>query len=258
MADENPTIPQIVRALTTLEDRHADELRKLTDAFDKQLKCKQSSLESVDSVFERRTQEISFLKDVIEDLCGRIERTQQQLKRDNQQCVYSEPMDLMYLLGRETDPVKVIQEARDKRRTAKARKAEPEPCGKQIDFGPNQNAEPCTRTKDHPGYCIANADDVPASQEVEERLCRICGHSEDRHTHTLPEEGRKPYCAECDWADENHAFDGALPSREDVCNCGHLRGEHSGETSMGGAQCGRCPGDEERSWRHEFMMKTGG
>ncbi|MBD3004644.1 hypothetical protein [Streptomyces sp. 5-10] len=36
------------------------------------------------------------------------------------------------------------------------------------------------------------------------------------------------------------------------CNCGHRKIDHQNEGGLGGAQCKVCPGDSERSWRHEF------
>ena len=40
----------------------------------------------------------------------------------------------------------------------------------------------------------------------EEPLCR-CGHPEERHTTSLPEEGREKYCTECDGDAERHSFE---------------------------------------------------
>lgn len=99
--------------------------------------------------------------------------------------------------------------------------------------------------------------DTPVVAEVaEEPKCSICGHEEERHTSQLPEEGGKEYCTECEWQTEFHAFDGSEPQPDDKCVCMHRRDSHQDHLGTGGAQCTVCPGDEERSWRHEFVMKT--
>jgi hypothetical protein len=251
---EHPTIPEIVQALVTLNDRHQDEIQKVRDEYCEANRKDRTDLKHATWVIDRRDSYIEVLKGVIEALCERIERTSNQLARDNRNCVYSEPLALFDLLGREYDPAKLIQRARDKWKADERRKIElakknaPEPCPTQ--FSPGMG---CAGTVGHSGDCTPNADDIPSTQE---RLCRVCGHSKDRHLETLPEEGRKTYCAECDWSNEAHAFDGSPQDEDDVCDCGHKRNEHSGNTSLGGAQCGRCPGDEERSWRHKFFMQT--
>lgn len=43
-------------------------------------------------------------------------------------------------------------------------------------------------------------------------------------------------------------------SPEDLCVCGHVRRVHQGDEGLGGAQCTRCSGDDERSWRHPFRL----
>lgn len=46
-------------------------------------------------------------------------------------------------------------------------------------------------------------------------ICSFCGHAEHCHTTSLPEEGRKDYCTECDGAAEFHAMD-EEPKRPEV------------------------------------------
>lgn len=41
------------------------------------------------------------------------------------------------------------------------------------------------------------------------------------------------------------------------CNCGHSEEDHQGPEGLGGAQCKRCPGDDERSWKHPYTPEEG-
>lgn len=283
MTEQHPTIPQIVRALTTIDDRRKDSIRALRAEHAAETKKLRDSIDTLDRALLYRDCLVDELETVIATLCSRIERTQNQLKHDNQQCVYSEPLELMNLLGRKSDPGPLINDARSRARRAKNEELErqekaasgpevcqyacthPErahgpvgctrpgcrckapnkkPCGTQFDAGP------CAGTWLHRGDCTPNADDIVGQVEDEamEAKCRICGHDDGRHGHTLPEEGRKPQCFECSWADENHEFDGTKAQETDVCNCGCVRRHHTD------GQCSLCPGDSERSWRHEFFM----
>lgn len=55
--------------------------------------------------------------------------------------------------------------------------------------------------------------------DEEDEGCLFCGHDEERHTKTDPEEGYRDLCSECQGPDSLHAYDleprgGAVPSRE--------------------------------------------
>lgn len=318
---EEPTLPEIIRALTKVNDRHSQALHDQSESFRDRLRVKDNkisdqrrALATCDRTLERRDAEIELLREVIGELCHRIERAQSQLRRDNQNCVYPEPLEIMDLLGRETDPGKVIRILRDRKERAARQKMapcpnfvqnpEPEkpnvPCSLHKGHAgycivkapenprpcPLRIVEDCAGTEGHPGPCTPNADDIPSVQEVDpadtdlfacqfacthpayehndqgcavvhcgckyKGRCRICGHH--CALHSKPQEGVADFCVECEKkGGSRHLFDGSAPKPEDRCYCGCSRKLHIGNP---GAQCKGCPGDEERSWRHEFFMET--
>lgn len=225
MSDELPSIPQIVRALTTLSDRHSDALKAQQVEHERELKTERERKDTLDNALLSRDCLVEELEKVISTLCTRIERTQEQLKRDNQQCVYSEPLELMNLLGRTTDPSALISKARESAREAKRKELE------------RQEAE-------------------KAKPVFSDPLCRVCGHIEDRHTEELPEEGGENYCTDCSgtapFAAPGHTFDGARPADWDVCRCGHARREHVQKGTLG-SYCNDCRPLQGR--KHEFALR---
>lgn len=250
---DDPTLPQIVRALTRLSDQHSAEKQAIRDEYCETNRKIVRALEQAEKTIDHRETEIEFLRDVVADVCHRISRAKQQLDRDNRQCVYSEPLDILNLLGREVDPVQVIQNARQKRRRDEAKRCQAEPCPTQIDMGPcrENHTYPCAGIKGHPGYCKIKADDAPSTQEgaVDDdgmsAKCRTCSHDEGRHTRSLPEEGSNDYCTDC-VEDDLHSFDGSKHHPEDFCNCGHDRKHHA--SGMG--RCVKCTSPEF----HEFRL----
>lgn len=236
----------VTDGLHTIDARHAEALRKVRAAHGKQMQQILNERENrTDWIIERREAEIDFLKGVIGELCLRIERTQQQLRRDNQMCVYSEPLDIMNLLGRETDAARVIQRAREKQRRNPAHKARELELAKRtgiwpvarIKEGSNPPVRVCAcgqewlvnsvpsrhnglecqpevcQTQFNGGPCAGikghSGDCTPNADDipVQEPLCTVegCGHPEDRHTRELPEEGYREYCTEC-VQNEYHSF----------------------------------------------------
>lgn len=92
--------------------------------------------------------------------------------------------------------------------------------------------------------------------EVEpEPLCGVCGHPEERHTHTLPEEGYQAYCAECPeipGVDEYHEYaQGMRAHREADMNIGDLLSE----TSVRDKVIRELTDDPERSARLDEVQQ---
>lgn len=108
----------------------------------------------------------------------------------------------------------------------------------------------------HSCPCLAGGVQPTPVADDKEAKCRVCGHDEDRHSRTLPEEGYEEYCAECDSFVEFHEFDGSKPQPDDMCRCGHRRDCHRDILGTGGAQCELCPGGREKGWRHDFVMRV--
>ena len=218
MPETPPTIPQIVRALTTINDRHVDALREQSSRHEEEMRLLKARVKMADEAVLGRNCLVDELKTVIATLCSRIERTQNQLKRDNQNAVYSEPLELMNLLGRTADPEKLISRALEKAREAKRAELERQKTANSV------------------------ADQTP---------CRICMHTEDRHMELLPEEGGRNYCSEClrvkNFPAGDHAFEGAVSADWDRCLCGHTRGEHADGV------CNVCQPDYGKS--HDFALK---
>lgn len=63
------------------------------------------------------------------------------------------------------------------------------------------NGGPCAGDKSHEGICS------PHPKDFLKCVVEDCGHPEERHTTTLPEEGSKPFCAECTGTHYEHAFE---------------------------------------------------
>lgn len=258
--DNHPSIPQIVRALVTLEDRHSTALREQREKHSDALKAKERSLAHASDIIDRRGLQNEVLKGVIENLCSRITRTAEQLRHDNRDAVYSEPLALLNLLGREVDPQTLMQRAMAKAMSTPASiKAVQDAEADPADADPSICQYACThKASSHRERgcrweaCACKAPGPGLSSEV---FCRVCGHSEERHTRSLPEEGGKAYCTECSWADEYHELDNAPAHPDDRCNCGCPRSAHQDEQGLGGAQCRVCPEDGERSWRHAFRLR---
>lgn len=262
MPEDQPTIPQIVRALNTLSDRHNDEVRDLKTRHEQEMKELKGRFETVDMALLSRDLVVDELERVIATLCSRIERTHEQLKRDNQQCVYSEPLELMNLLGRSHDPLNLTRQAREKARDAKRKELERQEAEQR-----KREAEDAVREMIAAGstQCMCGKwwkKDVPMSpghsQEECFRPCRVCGCHEDRHTEELPEEGGRNYCAECSGSSSTfvagpHTYDGAISAEWDVCLCGHGRREHV-SSGPRGAYCKVCRTDRGRL--HTFAMKV--
>lgn len=201
--DDNPTIPEIVRALITMDDRHTAALRKQADDHETLLKRKNQSIQTADRLIERRDAEVALLRETVQSLCNRIERTCFQLRQDRQRAVYSDPQEILHVLDEDTSPDSVIRKTREARAAARPSQEE------TVDM---------------------------------EESCRICGHPEDRHTRSLPEEGSEEYCGLCFGL---HAFDGSPAQPTDECVCGCPRVDHLG------TQCRNC-----LEGRHSFVMKT--
>ncbi len=262
MPETPPTIPQIVRALTTIDDRHTDALREQRRKHHDEMRTLKARYDGVDEALLSRDCLVDELKTVIATLCDRIERTQTQLKRDNQHCVYSEPLELMNLLGRNVDPVKLITQAQGKAREEKFKELARQKaasfkcfCGAHTKPFPSRHGgrgcQPtvaCHCGKEWTG-------EMGTGHNLTEcfRACRVCGHAEDRHTEELPEEGSANYCTECPgigpFVPDNHTFDGAILAAWDRCKCGHQRSEHEGGI------CAVCHPDNGKS--HEFALKLG-
>lgn len=256
MPEEEPIpLVRIISSLETLHERHQRAFKSFAQSADIEVKARENTIRGLDRTLERRDAEVEFLKTVIEGLCNRIERTQQQLQRDNRQCVYSEPLDIMNLLGRETDWVKVVSQARDKARNDAVKRAkETCACGaRNRPFPARHGAKGCAPeiVQCHCGKNWIKGDNPDHHTEAECWIpCRICGHHEDRHTESLPEEGSRNYCADCSGAlgpfvAEDHAYDGARSADWDKCRCGHQRGEHKDLV------CSPCAVDEV----HEFALE---
>lgn len=111
MSDEI-NLPQIIQALSKLSETHQAEKQTIRDEYcEANLKDKQA-LERAEWIIERRDSQIELLRDVIFDLCHQVSRAKQQLNRDNQNCIDSDPLEILNLLPPVVDPVKVIEKAR--------------------------------------------------------------------------------------------------------------------------------------------------
>lgn len=265
---EHPTIPQIVQALITLSDRERDARETIRDAQGEIEALRNQLLEAraqACHAFGRETWYANavdrlrdkFGRDAVDPIvkAARLAYDFNQLTPEQQEAVTED--------GERRAEIASDAVECDCGQTWPDGKMEPghgdmncqaEPCPTQIDVGPCQehHTEPCAGTRGHPGYCKTSGVTSVAAPEPLEKRCR-CGHDEERHTTSLPEEGSQDYCIECDGPEGDHSF--VLEDPDDICECGCKRKDHLGLDSGWGAQCRRCPGDGERSWRHAFKLK---
>lgn len=227
MRDEEPVpLGRIIRSLETLQERQLKSLQDMQAEHEREMKELKGRRDTLDNALLYRDFLTEELERVIATLCVRIERVQSQLKKDNQNCVFSEPLEILNLLGRNADPTALIPKARQKAREAKLQELE------------RQRVE---------SLQLVTPQDAPVDPP-----CRVCGHHEDRHTEELPEEGGANYCAECSgdiglFVPGNHSYDGAIQAAWDRCLCGHVRSEHKDGI------CAVCHPDHGQA--HEFALK---
>jgi adenylosuccinate lyase len=118
--DEEPIpLARIIRSLETLRERHVASLQNMQIDHDRELKEMKGRRDTLDMALLYRDCLVDELERVIATLCSRIERTQEQLRRDNTNALYSEPLELINLLGRNADPSAILLDARQKARKAK-------------------------------------------------------------------------------------------------------------------------------------------
>jgi len=255
--DEEEPVPlaRIIRSLNTLRDRHAESLSKMALEHEKEMKELRGRFDAVDEALLSRDCLVDELERVIATLCTRIERVQVQLRNDNQKCVYSEPLELMNLLGRSYDPSALVAQAREKAREAKRQELKRQEQEARKPSEPVKDEDPtveCECGKTWPdGRMRVGHNDMACF-----RACRVCGHHEDSHVEALPEEGGQTYCRDCSGTGpviaKDHVFDGAICADWDRCLCGHDRREHR-TSGPNGAYCQVCRPEYGR--HHEFALK---
>ncbi len=154
---------------------------------------------------------------VVEKLMDAMRRTHTQLKRDNQGCSYSEPMDLMNLLfgvGITPDEQWEREMLRDAREAVRKERKHRE----AVDLAQRTGVWPLAplvgasaRRRCACGMTW-HMDEVPSwhngleCQPYPGCAEEECGHPEERHVEMLPEEGGHTFCTECGGQGYQHDF----------------------------------------------------
>lgn len=256
MPDEEPIpLARIISSLETLHERHQRSIQSFARSADIEIKVLKEKLATYDDLLLGRDCLVEALEDVISGLCLRIERTNAQLRQDNTRCEYSDPMELLTLLGRSFDPTELKRNARTNAHTLKreelARQVRAEiltprvkdrtPCGTQFDAGS------CAGVRGHVGDCTPNADDIPVAAEVGQ-WCACGTHREpfpDRHTAgQCAPKILKCYCGK-EWADGGSPVNHTSAECWIPCRvCGHHEDRHTEELPEEGGRdyCAECSG----------------
>lgn len=173
---------------------------------------------------------------VIDTLAGMLDAIRQQANRDQRDAVYCEPGDIARMAEVNLGALRASEVRKAKERANLQAEVER---GNAITEAENRDrslpvaaGQPCTRGgcgkphEDHAGWALGHLWDGSNTKPVP----------------TIVHPQSAPDTAE------------AEQSPEDVCTCGHVRRMHQDDKVLGGAQCTRCSGDEERSWRHTFRL----
>lgn len=82
------------------------------------------------------------------------------------------------------------------------------------------DADTCVRVEECPLTWGDHKRQQSGWEDEQADICSYCGHAAHCHTTSLPEEGRRDYCTECDGAHEFHAMDEepkpVIPTREQM------------------------------------------
>jgi hypothetical protein len=213
---------------------------KLDKAYEELRTSKMKMEDEYERSSQRQEDDLRARDVVIDILLGHIEATHRKLGRDNVNCVVSEPLEYLNLLvpahtrpGEEWTRTllrKALKEVRKRREISETDPADTDPsvcryacthpvanhneelgcthlgCACRYKGGQDEAVEcDCGMTwptgKMGPGHGDMWCQGV-------EPLCAVegCGHPEERHTTSLPEEGSEEYCAECDGSVSYHDF----------------------------------------------------
>jgi hypothetical protein len=190
------------------------ELKALGKKYDELYAKKERMAADWDADVESLNVRLAARDEVIDQLLTRIRRVYEQLRRDNSNCVYSEPVDIMNLLvGVGTEPDEqwfkdMLDEALKKeKQRAKDRKSRE--LGERTGLEEDPAVEPvtCLCGKVWEDGRLPAGHNIIAACFGEDVPCVVCGHEKGRHTKSLPEEGREDYCTECDGEAVYHLFD---------------------------------------------------
>jgi hypothetical protein len=248
--DEEEPIPlaKIIRSLETLHERHQRTVQSFARSADIEIKALRDKIATYDAALLYRDCLVDALEDVISGLCLRIERTNARLRQDNTRCEYSEPLELITLLGRSFDPTELKRNARMSAHTMKrdelarqAKDAFSTPCATQFDV------DSCAGVKGHAGDCTPNADDIPAQTEVAQRCA--CGEFPTPFPRRHGAKGCAPKIVRCHCG--KNWVEGASPVNHTEAECwipcrvcGHHEDRHTEELPEEGGEncCAECPG----------------
>jgi hypothetical protein len=183
MPDEMPTIPQIVRALITLNDRQSECLQSVRDEYNEVVRTEERRRKDAEerlAVTQRQAHNASVtiegLNAVIETLSGMLDTIHSAAGRDERDAVMMEPGDVFRMAKVNIGALRAGEIRKAKERAKRA----PEGAEAQEPIEPENGPQ--------------------------EAVCVHCGHLEGQHHHTLPEEGYRGYCAECGETEEFHEF----------------------------------------------------
>lgn len=98
--DQQPSLRQIIRALEALEETHTERVQSVRDEYVEYANQERRQRQTADRLLLKRDIHVDVLKEQIEILCTMVNDGRQQLKRDLNNCVTSEPHDILRLLGK--------------------------------------------------------------------------------------------------------------------------------------------------------------
>lgn len=98
--DQQPSLRQIIRALETLEETHTARVQSVRDEYAEYANRERRQREYADRMLFKRDIHVDVLKETVEGLVETINSARTKLKKDLNDCVMSEPQDILRLLGK--------------------------------------------------------------------------------------------------------------------------------------------------------------